>query len=150
MRTISRSIIVGLGLLGLAPFFGILLPLYGMDRILNFSIGFLFACYSATILSFLAGVLWGRVLVDDDSLLTFSILIFSNAMALFAWAGLLLYEVSRASSLSLLMLGYLFILLAELRYRRRIFYKLDSGYFRLRVLLTGTVLVLHVFALFLR
>ena len=150
MRIISRSIIVGLGLLGLVPFLVILLPFFGMDRLLSFTIPFLFTCYSATILSFLAGVLWGRVLADDDSLLTFFILIFSNAMALFSWAGLLLYAASRASSLLLLMLGYLFILLAELRYRRRIFHKLDSGYFRLRVLLTGTVLVLHVFALFLQ
>ena len=150
MRTISRGIIVGLGLLGLVPFLVILLPFFGMDRLLSFTIPFLFTCYSATILSFLAGVLWGRVLADDDSLLTFFILIFSNAMALFSWAGLLLYEASRASSLLLLMLGYLFILLAELRYRRRIFHKLDSGYFRLRVLLTGTVLVLHFFALFLQ
>lgn len=150
MRTISRGIIVGLGLLGLVPFLVILLPFFGMDRLLSVSIPFLFTCYSATILSFLAGVLWGRVLADDDSLLTFFILIFSNAMALFSWAGLLLYEASRASSLLLLMLGYLFILLAELRYRRRIFHKLDSGYVRLRVLLTGTVLVLHVFALFLQ
>ena len=150
MRIISRGIIVGLGLLGLVPFLVILLPFFGMDRLLSFTIPFLFTCYSATILSFLAGVLWGRVLADDDSLLTFFILIFSNAMALFSWAGLLLYAASRASSLLLLMLGYLFILLAELRYRRRIFHKLDSGYFRLRVLLTGTVLVLHVFALFLQ
>ena len=150
MRVISRGIIVGLGLLVLVPFLVILLPFFGMDRLLSFTIPFLFTCYSATILSFLAGVLWGRVLADDDSLLTFFILIFSNAMALFSWAGLLLYEASRASSLLLLMLGYLFILLAELRYRRRIFHKLDSGYFRLRVLLTGTVLVLHVFALFLQ
>ena len=150
MRIISRGIIVGLGLLGLVPFLVILLPFFGMDRLLSFIIPFLFTCYSATILSFLAGVLWGRVLADDDSLLTFFILIFSNAMALFSWAGLLLYEASRASSLLLLMLGYLFVLLAELRYRRRIFHKLDSGYFRLRVLLTGTVLVLHVFALFLQ
>ena len=150
MRIISRGIIVGLGFLGLVPFLVILLPFFGMDRLLSFTIPFLFTCYSATILSFLAGVLWGRVLADDDSLLTFFILIFSNAMALFSWAGLLLYEASRASSLLLLMLGYLFILLAELRYRRRIFHKLDSGYFRLRVLLTGTVLVLHVFALFLQ
>ena len=150
MRVISSGIIVGLGLLGLVPFLVILLPFFGMDRLLSFTIPFLFTCYSATILSFLAGVLWGRVLADDDSLLTFFILIFSNAMALFSWAGLLLYEASRASSLLLLMLGYLFILLAELRYRRRIFHKLDSGYFRLRVLLTGTVLVLHVFALFLQ
>lgn len=150
MRIISRGIIVGLGLLGLVPFLVILLPFFGMDRLLSFTIPFLFTCYSATILSFLAGVLWGRVLADDDSLLTFFILIFSNAMALFSWAGLLLYEASRASSLLLLMLGYLFILLAELRYRRRIFHKLDSGYFRLRVLLTGTVLVLHFFALFLQ
>lgn len=150
MRIISRGIIVGLGLLGLVPFFVILLPFFGMERLLSVSIPFLFTCYSATILSFLAGVLWGRVLADDDSLLTFFILIFSNAMALFSWAGLLLYEASRASSLLLLMLGYLFVLLAELRYRRRIFHKLDSGYVRLRVLLTGTVLVLHVFALFLQ
>lgn len=150
MRIISRGIIVGLGLLGLVPFLVILLPFFGMDRLLSFTMPFLFTCYSATILSFLAGVLWGRVLADDDSLLTFFILIFSNAMALFSWAGLLLYEASRASSLLLLMLGYLFILLAELRYRRRIFHKLDSGYFRLRVLLTGTVLVLHFFALFLQ
>ena len=150
MRIISRGIIVGLGLLGLVPFLVILLPFFGMDRLLSFTMPFLFTCYSATILSFLAGVLWGRVLADDDSLLTFFILIFSNAMALFGWAGLLLYEASRASSLLLLMLGYLFILLAELRYRRRIFHKLDSGYFHLRVLLTGTVLALHVFALFLQ
>jgi len=150
VRIISRGIIVGLGLLGLVPFLVILLPFFGMDRLLSFTMPFLFTCYSATILSFLAGVLWGRVLADDDSLLTFFILIFSNAMALFSWAGLLLYEASRASSLLLLMLGYLFILLAELRYRRRIFHKLDSGYFRLRVLLTGTVLVLHFFALFLQ
>ena len=150
MRIISRGIIVGLGLLGLVPFLVILLPFFGMDRLLSFTMPVLFRCYSATILSFLAGVLWGRVLADDDSLLTFFILIFSNAMALFSWAGLLLYEASRASSLLLLMLGYLFILLAELRYRRRIFHKLDSGYFRLLVLLTGTVLVLHVFALFLQ
>ena len=149
MRIISRGIIVGLGLLGLVPFLVILLPFYGMDRILNFSITFLFTCYSATILSFLAGVLWGRVLADDDSLLTFFILIFSNAMALSSWAGLLLYEASRASSFLLLMLGYLFILLTELRYRSRIFNKLDSGYFGLRVFLTSTVLVLHIFALFL-
>lgn len=149
MRIVSRKIVVGLGLLGLIPFLAILLPFYGIDSLLHFSIIFSFSCYSAIILSFLSGVLWGRVLADDDSLLTFFVLIFSNAVALFAWAGLLLFEASRTSSLLLLMLGYLCTLLAELRYRSRIFDDLDPSYFGLRIFLTTTVLVLHVLAFFL-
>lgn len=147
----TRTIITGLGVLGLIPFAAGAwwITLGGMEPILGLGLepGFLFASYSAIILSFLGGVLWGRSLALDESRLGRKLLLLSNGIALLAWFGLLAGPGYFTLTLLALMLGYVVVFSAEQRLARTIDDELLAPYMRMRFFLTNLVLAAHLLVL---
>lgn len=109
--------------------------------------GFLFASYSAIILSFLGGVLWGRSLGLEAAGLGRNLLLLSNGMALLAWFGLIAGPDYFTLTLLALMLGYVVVLSAEQRLAVHADYELLTPYMRMRFFLTNIVLAAHLVAL---
>lgn len=146
-----RSIMIGLGILGLIPFaasawwiiVGEAEPLPGLD----IAPDFLFTSYSATILSFLGGVLWGRSLALNETGLGRNLLLLSNGIALLAWFGLLAGPEYITLTLLALMSGYIVVFAAEHRLATIADYALLVPYMRLRLLLTNLVLAAHLLVL---
>ena len=125
-----------LGIFGLLPFLGLCiiswLPLGQPIPTASW-----FVSYSAIILSFMAGSLWGLSLnakVKNAK----GLLIASNVFALMAWVAIL--NTSYFAALALLALGYLLTLSKEDLVRSY----LSRAYWRLRLWLTYTVLATHV------
>ena len=129
-----------LGYAGLLPFIistGLILmgqTLFSIDPFM------LFVTYSAIILSFLAGTLWGREsskvhYLNDDKLL-----IISNVVSVLAWVTIVINHLY--VSLIILMLGYLVVYrLDKQQWRDK---TLSDDYIQLRTYLTGVALVCHV------
>ena len=140
-----------LGFLGLVPF---MLPSYLMANAALFGSGlqsaaifglygpYVFIAYSAIILSFLGGTLWAQARQSDDSSALMTIL-FSNLLALSAWACLLLIYIApimTVFSVCLLLAGYLGMLFAEsLNDVSR-----QRKYWRMRLWLTFWVALAHL------
>ncbi len=103
---------------------------------------YVFIAYSAVILSFLSGTLWSQARQNDDSLALMAIL-FSNLLALSAWAYLLLIYIAPIMtifSVCLLLAGYLGLLVAE----SLIGINQDRSYWRMRLWLTLWVGLAHL------
>ena len=134
-----------LAYLGLLPFVaGALMDLVGwsLPGLPSFII---FATYSAIILSFLGGTLWGQVLPQIESRV--ALLIVSNVAALLAWAGLLLIFLLGKFALVLLLLGYLLVLLFEVIHKDSLSGVIHWKYLTLRIRVTAAVVILHVLVL---
>ncbi|NHN38880.1 DUF3429 domain-containing protein [Pseudomaricurvus alcaniphilus] len=108
-----------------------------------------FLTYSAIILSFMAGALWGQVLTSDSSARApgGSQLVVSNLFALTAWASMLTDYF--LLSLLALLLGYLLLWLAETRAAARLqgptaIAGVGRDYRRLRTVLTLVVIACHL------
>ena len=118
----------GLELQGAVPF-GIYAP-------------YIFIAYSAVILSFMSGTLWAKwQTVKEQSLAKFAVLT-SNLFALSAWCALLLIysaPVMAVFSVALLMLGFISLLWVE-----HLIGGLEKVYWRMRLSLTGIVIILHL------
>jgi hypothetical protein len=157
-RTVTQRLIFNLlGYLGLLPFAvstGLVIAgitLFGVDP------RFLFASYSATILSFLGGVLWGRCLGQTLPMTGSVMLLLSNCFALMAWAALLVSDTGYALALVVLMAGYCLAYLAERHLTDpsitdpSITDPSISGlvkyYMKMRLVLTGLVLSAHLLLL---
>lgn len=96
-----------------------------------------FISYSAIILSFMAGTLWGLTLntgVKGGR----ALMLASNVFAMMAWVALL--NTSSIAALTLLSLGYILTLSKE-DYLRR---ELTRTYWQLRLWLTYSVLFTHL------
>ncbi len=104
-----------------------------------------FVTYSAIILSFLGGTLWGQVLPRDEHRVV--LLIVSNVIALLAWAGLLLIFLLGKVALVLLLLGYLLVVLFEVIHKETLSGVIDWKYLTLRKRVTAIVVVLHALVL---
>jgi len=118
----------GLELQGAVPF-GIYAP-------------YIFISYSAVILSFMSGTLWASwQMVDNKNLAKFAVLI-SNLFALNAWCALLLIYIApimAAYSVTFLMFGFISLLWVE-----HLIGGLEKVYWRMRLSLTGIVIILHL------
>lgn len=140
-----------LGYTGLIPF---IIPVWLMFDQIWFGLGLrnavlfgisapqIFIAYSAVILSFMSGTLWAswRV-VKSQSLAKFAVLM-SNLFALSSWCALLLMHsvpIMAVFSVTLLMLGFISLLWVE-----HLISELKKSYWRMRLLLTGIVTVLHL------
>jgi hypothetical protein len=147
----TRIIMTGLGFLGLIPFAAgaWLTVVGGMELLpgLGLEPGFLFASYSAIILSFLGGVLWGRSLALETTSLGRNLLLLSNGVALLAWFSLLAGPEYLNLALLTLMLGYVAVFSAEHRLAVHADYELLAPYMRMRLFLTNLVLVAHLLVL---
>lgn len=148
----SQRLIQWLGYLGLIPF---IVPAIGMLQakltgpglqaasIGGFYAPYVFVAYSAVILSFLSGVLWGKARQSMTSDKTNMLLITSNIISVLAWVSLLMIYISPLMMLfavTILLCGYATMLLAE--------FSIDADYesvtyWRLRLLLTVSVIAAH-------
>lgn len=137
----------GLGYSGLIPFLatGYLLVTGGI--LPGWSIDQLFVSYSAVILAFLGGSLWGRGMAINDSPLACMVLAASNLIALLVWFNMVLGGFSQKAAILGLAFGFLLVLILELYLSSRLLaeqgvdYK--SDYLRLRVNLTFIVILVH-------
>ena len=141
-----------LGYLGLTPFlvtFGVMCTaalsdagvhsaaLYGLYA------PYIFITYSAIILSFLCGILWGKGRRASEAKRSNISLIISNTIAVLSWITLLMINISPLMMLfavTLLLCGYASMLIAE---RSIDSDNEEAGYWQMRLLLTATVIVVH-------
>ena len=108
---------------------------------------YVFLAYSAIILSFLAGTLWGKWETFPSNRHSAAVLIFTNLTSLLAWVSLTVIHISQFLSIlavALLAAGYLGILGVE-----RTLTSSSRGYWNLRIGLTTVVVFLHWITLFL-
>lgn len=119
---------------------------------------YVFITYSAIILSFLCGALWGKTVSDDCHPSANAVLIFSNLMALSAWSCTLFIYLAPIMSIfavTLLLAGFLAVLYCE-----REFEQLKSqrsseqdyqgtSYWKMRLQLTALVSLLHLVVMYL-
>jgi hypothetical protein len=105
---------------------------------------YVFIAYSAVILSFLSGALWERSRLAEPNRLASVTIIFSNFIALSAWACLLLIYVApimTVFAVCLLLAGFLSLLWVE-----RLTGAVDvfgSSYWSMRLRITIIVVLLH-------
>ncbi len=108
---------------------------------------YVFLAYSAIILSFLAGTLWGKWETFPSNRRSAAVLIFTNLTSLLAWVSLTVIHISQFLSIlavALLAAGYLGILGVE-----RTLKSSSRGYWNLRISLTTVVVLLHWTTLYL-
>lgn len=150
MNSISvNKIATLLGCMGLLPFMAALLASLRDIAILSMSAQWLFASYSAVILSFLCGSLWGRSLSGDFNFSSGLLMTVSNLVALIAWVSLLISGSQLKSSIGLLGLSYLVVLVCELIATEKLYHNIYFGYLRLRCALTIGVVIMHIFMFYL-
>jgi len=103
---------------------------------------FAFISYSAIILSFISGSLWGRATVLSTSSATGRLLIQSNLFSILAWTALLLNQT--LISLTILAVGYVSLLAIERKAKELC---LNQDYISMRFRLTLVVVILHLLML---
>ncbi|EAS48202.1 hypothetical protein GB2207_10336 [marine gamma proteobacterium HTCC2207] len=104
---------------------------------------YVFIAYSAVILSFLSGALWERSRLEEANRLATTAILFSNLIALCAWACLLLIYVApimTVFAVCLLMAGFLSLLWVERLTAADI---IGTSYWSMRLRITLTVVFLH-------
>jgi hypothetical protein len=151
-KTENSKLITWLGFLGLIPFF---IPLWQMVSTVNAGLGihgaslfglyapYVFITYSSIILSFLGGVLWSKASLNPHLKTSNIAIIFSNIIALSAWASLIIINFSSMLTMlavALLLCGFGSLLLAE---RALDVDTEDNAYWRMRLLLTMIVIAAH-------
>lgn len=137
-----------LGYLGLLPFIGGLVLMMLNETLFELSGQQIFITYSAIILSFLSGVLWGAALEGFDNTLGRTALILSNLFALAAWAALLLDSYAKLAVV-LLAIGFLAVWFAEKHIRTNQKAASPEGYQTMRNRLTLGVVAMHLIFLML-
>lgn len=144
-------IISTLGYSGLLPFIAAVVLLASGVSTPGWSAQQLFLSYSAVILAFLGGALWGRVIAQGDSSLVRTLLVASNLIAILVWVNLNIGLINQAAALVMLAIGYVLTLSLDLYLSRNLVSEpVDSyaqDYLKLRVILTTVVVFLHAVAL---
>lgn len=114
---------------------------------------YVFITYSAIILSFLCGALWGKAVSGDCRQAANAILIFSNLLALSAWSCTLLIYLAPIMSIfavALLFAGFLAVLFCEREFELsatqsdKVKDFRVSSYWKMRVQLTVFVALMHL------
>ena len=143
----SERILSALGYAGLIPFVaGCVISALG-DNDLGRAV---FLSYSATILSFLGGTLWGRLIANpalSGQAVGLVLLGASNGFALLGWLALVL-SFSPVQGPALLpfvclTLGFVLLFFCEIRGLPRVAETIHRRYSAFRAFLTVTVLLLH-------
>ncbi|EGR0146803.1 DUF3429 domain-containing protein [Vibrio alginolyticus] len=143
----TRSTMLQLGYLGLVPFVFSLGLIFTDISLFNLSGQKFFIAYSAVILSFLSGILWGNGIEHYYHRLSRNVLILSNLFVLLAWGALLQGHKHYAVATLLLAIGYLAVWYAEKRVRKVEQDAEPKGYQGMRSKLTFGVIVMHGLAL---
>lgn len=163
----ASGIIRVLGFAGLIPFLlPVLLMIQGVLSAKGFQSAslfglyapYVFITYSAIILSFLCGALWGKAVSGDCRQSGNAVLIFSNLIALSAWScSLLIYlaPIMSIFAVSMLLAGFLAVLFCEREFEQirnqrnsEEDYR-DSSYWKMRLQLTALVSLLHLVVIYL-
>ena len=131
-----RRTMIALGYLGLLPFVAAAIGVWWLDDFLNAFSQRAFLTYSAAILCFLAGTLWGETLPEPAAGQGAAILV-SNGVVLFVVFALLTAQPVVAAVL--LLLGHLAQLWFERQSRQR-----PAWYVGLRSTLTGVAGLTHL------
>lgn len=141
---LSSSLVQRLGYAGLIPF--LITALWAwFDPSHQPWANQLFVYYSAIILSFMAGTLWGRTLHTDIASHPQAVFITTNIVAVTAWLVLALGFLTIATGV--LLLGFVAILWTELRYLRSTPASYPN-YATMRFVLTTIVVACHLLMLF--
>ena len=139
----THTTMTKLGYMGLIPFiFGLFLSLTG-HALFGLSGEVLFITYSAVILSFLSGILWGNGIENFESQGSSKALILSNLIVLAAWLSVLLGERYEFESLLILLVGYVVVWRTEKLIRAENQSAGPDGYFDMRTRLTSSVVLMH-------
>ena len=102
---------------------------------------YVFISYSAVILSFMAGTLWGKWESDGHDSMTNAAVVFSNVVSLTAWLALLVIFISPVMTVfavTVLSGGF-----ASLLWVERLAPKTSDDYWKMRFRLTSAVLIMH-------
>ncbi|GGB53885.1 DUF3429 domain-containing protein [Shewanella inventionis] len=128
-----------LGFAGLIPFVTLSLLAFNHSLLSPEHTLLGFISYSAIILSFMAGALWGKAVALDLDDGIAKLLIISNVIALGCWIALLTpFELS---ALILLVSGYVYLLYIEFKAKQL---SATTSYITLRTILTSVVAVCHI------
>jgi len=144
-----------LGIAGLVPFIALpILHTIGFNNInfqsqnefvIKFNMLNAFIAYSAIILSFLAGSIWGKSISIDGTKPNNFLILLSNCLSIGAWLCLVLINSQHERILlTLLLLGFVTLLLAEHFNKRKLYGARAKAYLRLRTSLTGIVALCHI------
>ena len=145
MRTMIHSrVINSLGYAGLLPFFAGVWAAYAKLSFGAWSASHLFLSYSAIILSFLAGALWGGAKELEESSVSRLLLIGSNVFALTAWLAVLLGRDYISAGLAVAMTGFILVYLVEHKTQGLLLQGMGSAYLRFRLTLTSVVCLAHL------
>ncbi|PKG74631.1 DUF3429 domain-containing protein [Shewanella sp. Choline-02u-19] len=138
----NERVWLGLGYAGLLPFILSTLMVWLGWQLPWFSAHFAFISYSAIILSFISGTLWGRALALSTSGTIGRLLILSNLYSILAWVALLLNQ--EVISLAILSVGYLSLLAVEKKSQALC---LNDDYLSMRHRLTLVAVSMHLLML---
>ncbi|WP_187424839.1 DUF3429 domain-containing protein [Marinomonas sp. IMCC 4694] len=134
-----------LGSLGVIPFATATYLNWQNETFLGWSGHELFSTYSAMILSFLSGALWGQLVHKQVSTFGKWLLLSTKLIALAAWLALLMHTTALA--IALLLLGFMSIFWLEVR-ANTLIQPSHSHYFNMRFVITLVVCVLHLLMLY--
>ncbi|MEJ2763423.1 DUF3429 domain-containing protein [Photobacterium sp. MCCC 1A19761] len=141
------NLMTRLAYLGLLPFIISLICLWTDTRLFDIPPQQLFIAYSAVILSFLAGILWGNAIDHIRHQLSRNALILSILFSLIAWGVLLRAPEHFALSVLLLLFGFVAVWFAEMKIRQIEKEGQPADYQPMRNRLTGIVALIHLIAL---
>lgn len=148
LHTEHKKLVHGLGYFGLIPFVAAAFASFFNIAFAGLDFTAWFVNYSAIILVFLCGSLWGRVLDQATNGFSPFVLGCSNILALIAWLALGLFKHLELLSLFLLMSAHIAVLWLEISQAEILYRKVDKAYRKLRFQLTLVVVALHIFMLF--
>ncbi|HDM8173013.1 TPA: DUF3429 domain-containing protein [Vibrio harveyi] len=141
--TTTRTTMLQLGYLGLLPFLFSLVLIVTERTLFNLSGEQFFIAYSAVILSFLSGVLWGNAIDHFYHRLSRNALVLSNLFVLLAWGALLQGNKHYLIATLLLAAGYIAVWYAEKLIRKIEKEAEPKGYQMMRGKLTTGVVLMH-------
>lgn len=137
-----------LGYAGLIPFLAAAWAMLGDRTLFQSSPALIFLTYSAIILSFLGGTLWGKARELADSYLSAGLLLLSNVLALTAWMMLLLGETFIVPGLLIALIGYAILCAVERLSASKVLGGVGESYLRFRLTLTLVVCLAHAVVIY--
>lgn len=147
MNQSPDKLMTRLAYLGLLPFALSIICIWTGKSLFGLSGQQVFITYSAVILSFLAGILWGNAIDHIRHKLSRNALLLSILFSLIAWGVLLHSPESYVVSILVLLFGFIAVWFAEMKIRQVEKEGKPEGYQPMRNRLTGLVAFMHLIAL---
>ena len=144
----NAAIINCLGYAGLIPFWAAAWAMLGDRTLFQLSPALIFLTYSAIILSFLGGTLWGKARELADGFLSAGLLLLSNVLALSAWLMLLLGETFMVPGLLIALIGYAILCAVEWVSTSQVLGGVGESYLRFRLTLSSVVCLAHAVVIY--